>query len=83
MKSITIIKRRLKQDNAVEKRMTLSRNTVVDLLDLCLKSTYFQYKGEFYQQVDVESPVSSIVANIYREEFEHQALNTAPEHPRL
>ena len=28
------------------------------------------------------SPVSPIVANIYMEEFEHLALNTAPERPR-
>ena len=47
--SIAIIKRRLQQDTTIEERTSLSRNTIVDLLDLCLKSTYFQYKGEFYQ----------------------------------
>ena len=70
---ITIIKGRLQHDITVEKRTSLSRNTIVDLRNLCLRFTYFQfqYQGEFYQHIDkaaMGSPVSPIVANIYMEE---------------
>ena len=83
--SVTITKRRLEEVTTVEERTSLSRNTIVELLDLCLRSTYFQYNGEFYQ-VDgaaMGSPVSPIIANIYIEEFEHLALNTASVRPTL
>lgn len=69
----------------MEERTSLSRNTVVDLFKLCLGSTYFLYQGEYNQQMEgaaVGSPVSPITTNIYMEEFEQLALNTAPTLPR-
>ena len=53
---------------------------------MCLKSTYFSYGGNFYEQKDgaaLGSPISAVVTNLYMEFFEELALETAPTRPRL
>ena len=45
-----------------------------------LKSTYFSYNGEFYEQrqgAAMGSPVSAVVANLYMEFFGELALESA------
>ena len=67
-------------------RTTLSPDRVAELLEACLKSTYFCYGGEFYEQREgaaIGSPVSAVVANLYMEFFEELALRSAPSKPRL
>ena len=47
------------------------------MLDLCLNTTYFQYREGFYRQKHgwtMGSPVSPIVANLNMEEVERKAL---------
>ena len=59
---------------------------VAELLEMCLKSTYFSYGGSFYEQKEgaaMGSPVSAVVANLYIEFFEELALETALTRPRL
>ena len=66
--------------------MPLSPERVAELLSLCLKSKYFSFSGEFYEQrqgAAMGSPVSAVVANLYMEFFEELALETAPSRPRL
>ena len=49
-------------------------------------TTYFQYGEKFYQQEDgaaMGSPLSPIVANIYMESFEEDAIKTATDKPTL
>ena len=56
------------------------------LLEFCLTSTYFTFQEEFYEQVEgaaMGSPLSPIVANLYMEDFEMRALNTAPQPPLM
>ena len=53
---------------------------------MCLKSTYFTFEGNFYEQkegVAMGSPVSAVVANLYMEFFEELVLEMAPTRPRL
>ena len=55
-------------------------------VEICLKNTYFIFWGRYYVQVEgaaMGSPISLIVANLYMKAFEIQALNTAPNPPRL
>ena len=64
----------------------MSVNHIIKLLEFCLNSTSFTYQGQFYQQVEgaaMGSPLSPIVANIYMEKFEEEALATAPHPPSL
>ena len=77
--ALEVIMQRLSDDDTLEDRTALSVDQVTHLLDLCLRTTYFMYQGEFYQQRDgaaMGSPVSPVVANIYMEMFEDLALRT-------
>ena len=52
---------------------------IMDLLNLCLTSTYFQYNGKHYKQLHgtaMGSPVSVVVAEIVMQNIEEQALVT-------
>ena len=80
-RSIQVIQRKLEQDNTLANRTTLSPNKVAELLEVCLRSTYFSYGGDFYKQREgaaMGSPVSASVANLYMEFFEDLALSQAP-----
>ena len=56
---------------------------IIRLLEFCLKTTYFQFQGRFFEQLQgaaMGSPISPIVANLFMEDFETKAIN-APEYP--
>ena len=79
--AISFIHRRLGKDRTLGDRIILSLERVAELLEMCLKSTYFSYGGRFYEQkkgAAMGSPVSAVVANLYMEFFEDLALETAP-----
>ena len=83
---LNIIKQRLANDNDLHKRTTMSMSHIINLLEFCLNSTSFVYQGQFYQKLDgaaMGSPLSPIVANIFMEKFEEEALATAPHPPSL
>ena len=75
------VRDRLRHDETLADRTTLSPNRVADLLMMCLKSMYFSYRGEFFEQQEgaaMGSPISAVVADLYMEFFEELALRTAP-----
>ncbi|XP_012811622.2 uncharacterized protein LOC105946468, partial [Xenopus tropicalis] len=81
------VRNRLQKENTLSSRTKLSPNQVCLLLDLCLNTTNFKYKDQFYRQKHgcaMGSPVSPIVANLYMEEVERKALltfnGTTPSH---
>jgi hypothetical protein len=52
----------------------------------CLKSTYFYFNGNYYEQTEgtpMGSPLSPVVANLYMEKFETYALSTFPLKPKV
>ena len=48
--AVEVIHRRLLEDEKLEERTPLSIDRISELLRLCLKSIYFGYNGEFYEQ---------------------------------
>ena len=74
------------EDGTLGDRTSLSPERIADLLEMCLRSTYFSFGGNLYEQkegVAMGSPVSAVVANLYMEFFEELALETVPTRPRL
>ena len=83
---LKIIEEKLTQDKDLQQRTNMTIKHIIKLLEFCLRSTYFVFQGQHYEQVEgaaMGSPLSPIVANIYMEHFETKALKTAPHPPSL
>ena len=75
----------MEKDEKLQDRTVFSVQHIIDLLGFCLNNTYFSFQNEFYEQVEevaMGSPVSPIVANLYMEHFEREALHSASNPPR-
>ena len=62
--------------------LPLPTEDIMDLLNLCLMSTYFQYNGKHYKQLHgtaMGSPVFVVVAEIVMQNIEESALSTCPQ----
>ena len=84
--ALKIIRSLLEKDEKLQDRTVLSVQHIIDLLGFFLNNTYFSFQNEFYKQVGgavVELPVSTIVANMYMEHFEREALHSASNPPKL
>ena len=76
----------LAQDDSLEERTSITVPDICQLTELRLRSTYFQFQEEFFEQMKgaaMGSPLSPIVANLFMEEFEKRALESAPLRPRM
>ena len=65
-------------------RTVLSVQNIIELLGFFLHNTSFSFQNKFYEQVEgvaMGLPVSPIVANLYMEHFEREALRFAS-HPQ-
>ena len=79
---IEIIKNRLQKDKSLKKRTLLTSDDIVELLNFILTTTYFVFRGQVYQQkfgTAMGSPVSPIVANLFVEDLEQWAMESAPD----
>ena len=84
--AINIIKGRLELIQELHSRTTMKVEHIISLLEFCLKTTYFQFQGKFYEQIQgaaMGSPISPIVANLFMEDFEVKAINTAQCPPNM
>ena len=73
-------------DETLTDRTAIPASDLSRLIELCLKSTYFRFGDSFYEQVEgaaMGSPLSPIVANLYMEALEKQALETSPRRPNF
>lgn len=81
-----VIQKRLEEDDTLPDRTTLPVNAIVELINLCMETTYFRVGDQFYKQnqgMPMGSPISPIVSNIYMEFFEQLAISTALKKPTL
>ena len=81
--AVNIIKQLLEDDKELQQRTTMKVQNIIRLLEFCLNNTNFIFQGNYYEQTEgaaMGSPLSPIIANIYMEAFEKQAISTAP-HP--
>jgi hypothetical protein len=56
------------------------------MAEFCLQNSYFQWNGKFYKQLEgtaMGSPLSPVVANLFMEDFEREALASCPKQPKL
>ena len=78
--------RKLENDPSLADRTTLTPAQIADLLNFVLRSTYFQYNGSIYEQREgaaMGSPVSAVIANLYMESFEEQAIASSSHKPKI
>ena len=78
---MTLLIRNLASDISLKDRTNLTAKQVTELLEICLKTTYFQFDGQIYSQVEgaaMGSPVSPIVANLFMECSFLEPLQTFP-----
>ena len=84
--AIDTIRKQLEEDLDLKKRTSMTVDHIIGLLEFCLKNTYFSFQGRYYEQKEgaaMDSPISPLVANIYLEEFEKQAISTSTTPPIL
>ena len=84
--AIKTIQKHLEEDKDLSKRTNMTVGHIICLLEFCLRNTYFTFNGRFFEQTEgaaMGSPISPLVANIFMEEFEVQAIRTSPTPPTL
>ena len=78
--AIKIIKQLLEDDHELQHRTSITVQHIICLLEFCLNNTCFIFQGRFHEPTEgaaMGSPLSPIIANLYMEAFEKQAINTA------
>ena len=84
--AINIIKKHLEEDKELHNRTSMTVRHISCLLEFCLKNTYFSFQGRFYEQTEgagMGSPIRPIVANLFMEDLEVQAIRTSTTLPTL
>ena len=84
--TLSIISNLLMSDNLLHQRTNLTASDVIKCVELCLYSTVFSFNDSLYRQIfgtPMGSCISPVVANIFMEHIERQALTTFGEPPRI
>ena len=79
-RTLRVVRECLQREEAWESMTILSAEEIIKLLEVCLTSTYFTFQNNRLSDgVAMGSPVPSVVANIFMEDLEQKAVNTAGE----
>ena len=83
---LNIIKERLEGDATLATKTSLPVKGILDLLEICLKNVYFQYKEKFYSQKEglpMGSSLSPALANIFMDGLEKRIFQESEDKPKL
>jgi Reverse transcriptase (RNA-dependent DNA polymerase) len=86
VEALDCLKQKLNQDQRLSNRTPLTVDQIVELTRYCVTNTIFQYKQDFYSQIDgmaMGSPLSPVMCNLFMESFEQEAIQKAALKPRL
>ena len=64
----------------------LTDHDTPNLIELCLRSNFSSFMGDIYKQsyrVEMVSPLSPIIANLFMEYFETKAFEYSPLKPKF
>ena len=78
--ALNIIKKYLKEDKELQQRTSMTFSHIICLLEFYKKNKYFLFHGRYNEQLEgaaMDSPISPIMANLYMEDFEINALSTS------
>jgi hypothetical protein len=76
---LQVIRNRLNADTSFPGRSPLQVEDVMELMDICLTTTYSQSEDQFYHQkecIAMGNSLSPVVSKIFMEHFEEIALDT-------
>ena len=79
--TLHVIRERLEEDSTLKLRTKLQVGDITELLQYVVTTTCFSFRGTIYQQkfgTAMGSPVSLVIANLFMEWLEQQAIATAP-----
>jgi hypothetical protein len=77
--AVKVLQERLERDSKLIYRTMLTVEKIIELVELCVKSTYFQLGEDFCTQDEglaMGSPLSPILADLFMEELEQKGLPT-------
>ena len=74
----------IEADDDFENRNNISTKTLIEMINICLASTSFQFRSHHYELTDglaMGSPLSPAVANLFMASLEEKALASFPNAP--
>jgi hypothetical protein len=84
--ALQVIRNKLHNDDILAERSVLLVEAIMELLEVCLRTTYFQVDDKFFQQkvgMAIGRSLSTIVSCIFTEHSEKLALDSALHKPSL
>ena len=85
-KALEVVENLIKSQDCWKNKTYLNADQVLSLLGFCLRTTYFTFRGDLYQQDEgcaMGSSVFPIIANFYNLYFEQLAITSAPTPPSV
>ena len=76
----------LRSNSQLTERIGIPVNDIIELVKLCMNSTFFNFKEKTYQQKEgapMGSPLSPFIADLFMEKLESEILLSTSKRPRI